>query len=361
MSCVVPGTGLSPRQRRLQEKKRRHQDKVSSPTRPTPAPEKAIQAKNDSARKGLQSAPKRCISLKSREKASKPVPASSSPTARAPSPMVEIEGPPRELLNLINTYVHQLLEEPQSQLAGDGGGLARVQSLVSATLPYLPLLDQQTLANLTWVVGHVDRERAEELGALMEVPFRVYPQVLPDLKLKDFMEEINLKRDVIYLDEGTRAVPEARLTAWQSDIGATFVYSGKEMIPPPGGLTASVARVRAALQDLTGVHYDSVLINYYEDGKCGMRYHVDPLYGKWTPHSAVVSLGSCRQFVFREIADHSKRWSYRVRSGDVVVMFGDCQDRLQHCVKVERQAEDAGPRMSLVFKERLQVRPCHDA
>lgn len=42
-------------------------------------------------------------------------------------------------------------------------------------------------------------------------------------------------------------------------------------------------------------------------GKCGMRYHVDPLYGVWAPPSAVVSLGDMRAFVFREITDFSIR------------------------------------------------------
>lgn len=167
------------------------------------------------------------------------------------------------------------------------------------------------------------------------------------------MPEVALQRDTIYLDNGTRAVPEARLTAWQSDIGATFRYSGKEMEAPPGGMTPRVAAVRDALQQLLGERFDSVLINYYEDGKCGMRYHVDPLYGCWTPNTAVVSVGATRQFIFREEADHSVRWCYRVRSGDVVFMSGDCQERLQHCVKVEAEAADAGPRMSLVFKQRL--------
>jgi hypothetical protein len=67
------------------------------------------------------------------------------------------------------------------------------------------------------------------------------------------------------------------LTGWLSDIGATFKYSGKEMRPPPGGLTPRVAAVRDALAALTGQWYDSVLVNLYEDGKCGMKYHVDPL------------------------------------------------------------------------------------
>ncbi len=42
---------------------------------------------------------------------------------------------------------------------------------------------------------------------------------------------------------GSAPVPESRLTAWQCDCGAPFRYSGKEMIPPPGGMTPLVAQV----------------------------------------------------------------------------------------------------------------------
>lgn len=201
--------------------------------------------------------------------------------------------------------------------------------------------------------------------------------------------------------------------------------------PPPHAV--SPPKVRDALAATTGVVYDSVLVNLYPDGKAGMRFHVDPLYGRWTPRQAVVSLGDTRTFVFREISDYNvrcvrggrrrgrcrqakganwqgrcfgwdsrevlpplqtctwhacvaqqqqqavetacplclgphpyptpilvphvcthPRWTYSVRNGDCVLMFGDCQDRLQHCIKVERRGEDAGPRMSLVFKERLK-------
>lgn len=43
--------------------------------------------------------------------------------------------------------------------------------------------------------------------------------------MQDFMSEVALNRDTIQLDAGdgsTKLVPEARLTGWQSDIGATF-------------------------------------------------------------------------------------------------------------------------------------------
>lgn len=68
--------------------------------------------------------------------------------------------------------------------------------------------------------------------------------------------------------------------------------------------------MRDELQRLTGVWYDSVLINYYGDGKCGMRYHVDPLYGVWSPESAVVSIGDTRTFIFREISDYNSRCAF---------------------------------------------------
>lgn len=41
----------------------------------------------------------------------------------------------------------------------------------------------------------------------------------------------------------------------------------------------------------------------------------------------------------------------QVHSGDVVVMEPGCQERFQHCIKVEATAQAAGPRISLVYKK----------
>ncbi|KAG2440030.1 hypothetical protein HXX76_004147 [Chlamydomonas incerta] len=278
------------------------------------------------------------------------------------------EGPGAQGGRRVGVSLPQLQSEGLPQLAAARLELltAAVDKLVKAAAPAAaaapssqpqqpaPLIQQQ-LADLVWVVAHYDWGHCEAaLAPAMAVPFAVVPQFMPGLRLEDFMAEVALNRDVIYLEDGSKAVEESRLTGWQSDIAATFKYSGKEMIPDPSGMTPAVRKVRDELQRLTGVWYDSVLINYYGDGKCGMRYHVDPLYGVWSPESAVVSVGDTRTFIFREIADYDSRWQYRVRNGDVVRMWGDCQDRLQHCVRVERAAADAGPRMSLVFKERLR-------
>jgi alkylated DNA repair dioxygenase AlkB len=159
-------------------------------------------------------------------------------------------------------------------------------------------------------------------------------------------------------------VAEARLTGWQSDAGLPFIYSGKRMTGGP--LNPVLRSIRDRLQTLVGSYYDSVLINYYPDGKSGMRFHSDPLYGVWDPDTAVVSLGDPRIMVFRDnLPDlgppvkgvtrmEPKHYKYVVSHGTMVHMFGDCQDRFQHSIRTERTAEDAGPRVSLVFKREVR-------
>jgi hypothetical protein len=131
-----------------------------------------------------------------------------------------------------------------------------------------------------------------------------------------------------------------------------------------------------------------------------MRYHSDPLYSCWTTNTAVVSIGCPRRFAWRAIdnfshkcvvsagqpgqpewpplqlcnSDHciatarkypvshppwclpACRWVYSVSAGDVVVMTGDCQLKYQHSLLPEKAGSSAarvGPRMSLVFKQRV--------
>ncbi len=89
-----------------------------------------------------------------------------------------------------------------------------------------------------------------------------------------------------------------------------------------------------------------------------MRFHSDPQGDDWDADTAVVSVGAPRRFVFRSAAhprDGAQRLAYTVRSGDVVRMRADCQQRFQHALLPERAPGDAAPRMSLVFKLRRRA------
>eukprot|EP00798_Chlamydomonas_sp_ICE-L_P015481 gene15481-21567_t len=200
-----------------------------------------------------------------------------------------------------------LLADAVLERQGEGRDSGSSPSPSASSAP----LTQQQLADVVWGLSQIDRDAdgVNRIRDAMGLPFELLPGSMPFLNLEELVAEVKMKRDIIFLDGGKKPVEESRLTGWQSDIGATFIYSGKEMQPQDGGTALSpwVTRVRDAVKDLTGVQYDSVLINYYEDGRCGMRYHVDPLYGKWTPDTSVVSIGSTRKFVFRKIEDFSSR------------------------------------------------------
>ena len=122
-------------------------------------------------------------------------------------------------------------------------------------------------------------------------------------------------------------------------------------------MTPRIAAIRDRLAAVTGVYYDCVLINLYEDGKTAMRYHIDPDQGvHWTTNTAVVSIGDTREFCLRDVATKGQREHHRffVGQADAVEMVGDCQARYQHAVKVCEHAADAGPRISLVYKKTLR-------
>ena len=227
-----------------------------------------------------------------------------------------------------------------------------VASSLLARASRMPL---QQLADAAWALEAAKHPGVVALRAAIGAPFTLLPGALAPLRLRleDLREEVALSRDDVQTASG-RVMPEARLTAWQSDGGHSFRYSGKNSVPPPGGLTPRVAAVRDELAKLLGVHYDSCLVNLYPDGSSGMRYHSDPQGKEWAADTAVVSIGAPRRFVFRAVGDHATRCGVIVRSGDIVHMGPGCQERFQHAILPEASAESALPRISLVFKLRRE-------
>ena len=227
--------------------------------------------------------------------------------------------------------------------------------VAAALLARASRMPLQQLADAAWALEAAKHPGVVALRAAIGAPFTLLPGALAPLRLRleDLREEVALSRDNVQTASG-RVMPEARLTAWQSDGGHSFTYSGKNSVPPPGGLTPKVAAVRDELAKLLGVSYDSCLVNLYPDGSSGMRYHSDPQGKEWAADTAVVSIGAPRRFVFRAIGDHATRCGVIVRSGDVVHMGPGCQERFQHAILPEASAESAAPRISLVFKLRRE-------
>jgi alkylated DNA repair dioxygenase AlkB len=141
-------------------------------------------------------------------------------------------------------------------------------------------------------------------------------------------------------------VDQPRLTAWQGDAGAVYVYSGIRNVPQPW--TDTVAELRDAISTLCGVRFNSVLLNRYRTGTDSMGWHADhePELGP-EPVIASLSLGATRRFDLRHNATGVVR-SFQLASGSLLVMQGKTQAQWRH--RVPKQPSVNGERVNLTFR-----------
>jgi alkylated DNA repair dioxygenase AlkB len=137
---------------------------------------------------------------------------------------------------------------------------------------------------------------------------------------------------------------QPRLSAWYGEVG--YRYSGLTLAPMP--LTPLLATLLASVEHLTGHSYNSVLLNYYRDGKDSMGMHSDdePELGP-QPAIASLSLGATRTFILRHKA--SKRTlKIDLTDGSLLLMSGDLQTHWLH--GINKTAKPLGPRLNLTFR-----------
>lgn len=141
-----------------------------------------------------------------------------------------------------------------------------------------------------------------------------------------------------------------RLTCWY---GATsYVYSGRENAPQTmpvwlEALRTSVERECATL-GLLPCAFNSVLLNYYRDGRDSVAYHADdePELGAH-PVIASLSIGAERKFSIKHRASGS-RTDVVLGHGDLLLMYGRSQLDYVHAVPKTRQPVQ--PRVNLTFR-----------
>jgi alkylated DNA repair dioxygenase AlkB len=137
---------------------------------------------------------------------------------------------------------------------------------------------------------------------------------------------------------------QPRLSAWYGEAG--YRYSGLTLAPM--ALTPLLAALRASVEDLTGQRYNSVLLNYYRDGKDSMGMHSDD-EAELGPQPAIasLSLGATRTFILRHKI--SKRTlKIDLTDGSLLLMSGALQTHWLH--GINKTAKPVGPRLNLTFR-----------
>ncbi|MBD2744865.1 alpha-ketoglutarate-dependent dioxygenase AlkB [Coleofasciculus sp. FACHB-1120] len=176
-----------------------------------------------------------------------------------------------------------------------------------------------------------------------------YPSLLDeqesDRLLTQLTETIDWRQDWITIYG--RSMPQPRLTAWYANPGVSYTYSGITMHPSPW--TRTLLDVKAKAEAVSGVVFNSVLLNLYRDGNDSMGWHSDdePELGQ-NPVIGSLSLGGTRRFMLRHRSEKGLKHLLELTSGSFLLMQGTTQHYWQH--QIPKTTRPVPPRINLTFR-----------
>ena len=143
--------------------------------------------------------------------------------------------------------------------------------------------------------------------------------------------------------------PVPRLEAWYGDPGKSYAYSGIQMDPIPW--TDELKEIKRTIELESGIKFNSVLINFYRDGKDRVAWHSDDEkeLGQ-NPAIGSVSFGAERIFKLRhkKYKSNNLKQSIMLGNGSFLLMEGATQHHWMH--EIPRTAKIIGPRINLTFR-----------
>jgi len=128
-----------------------------------------------------------------------------------------------------------------------------------------------------------------------------------------------------------REVMQPRLTAWYADEGKSYTYSGITM--QAFSWTSNLLKIKEKVEHVSGLRFNSALINYYRNGNDSMGWHRDneKELGK-NPNIASVSLGAARIFKFRNYKNKKEQVSLELTGGSLLTMLGETNHQWEHAI-----------------------------
>jgi alkylated DNA repair dioxygenase AlkB len=172
-----------------------------------------------------------------------------------------------------------------------------------------------------------------------------------DAVLADLIEQIAWRQEDVVIQG--RAYKQPRLTAWYGDPGMAYTYSGLSLEPNPW--TPLLGRIKAEVEAVAGVEFNSALLNLYRHNRDSIGFHSDnePELGR-DPTIASLSLGHERVFILRPRWNKSlETHRLRLASGSLLIMAGATQRNWLH--GIEKETGPCGPRVNITFR-RIQPR-----
>ncbi len=143
-----------------------------------------------------------------------------------------------------------------------------------------------------------------------------------------------------------KKVKQPRLSAWCSDPGINYQYSGLNLSPTPWH--PGLDLLRGQIEKFVDCRFNSVLVNAYRHGQDSMGWHSDDERELGSdPVIASVSLGTERRFLIRPQGGGISS-GIDLEHGGLLLMNGNSQRNWQHCVPKTRKQKEL--RLNLTFR-----------
>jgi alkylated DNA repair dioxygenase AlkB len=144
-----------------------------------------------------------------------------------------------------------------------------------------------------------------------------------------------------------KSIPIPRLTAWYADSGKSYTYSKIAMSPEQW--TPVLLEIKSKIEALSGVQFNSVLLNLYRSGSDGVAWHSDdePELGE-NPVIGSVSFGATRRLMFKHKHKKELKQEVDLTHGSYLLMKGRTQHFWQH--QIPKTSKQVKPRINLTFR-----------
>jgi alkylated DNA repair dioxygenase AlkB len=144
-----------------------------------------------------------------------------------------------------------------------------------------------------------------------------------------------------------KTVLTPRLTAWYGNNSKAYHLGGNEFTV--NQWSPELLNLKLKIEKFSGYRFNSVLLNLYRDGNDSVAWHRDKESELGNrPVIASLSLGQVRNFDFRNVDDHQKKYSLALKNGSLLIMKGDLQVNWEH--RIAKSTKQMKPRINLTFR-----------
>jgi len=162
--------------------------------------------------------------------------------------------------------------------------------------------------------------------------------------MKKFISKLPWESMIIKIFGKDTKIP--RLQCWIGDEGCEYRYSGKQLNRQIW--SQDLIMIRKKIYEELNIDFNSVLANYYRDGKDSMGWHSDDEKELGpNPTIASISFGSERDLVFRNKIS-KETLAIPQTNGSLILIDGETQKNWQHSIKKTQKL--IGPRINLTFR-----------